>query len=137
SEQRRCIWTVTASGGDPVAVINDMYANSYPVWSPDGGYLYFNSDRNGRLGIWRVAIDEVSGRALAEPELVPTPSTQSYELSIAGDGRRMVYTSRRESANLFRVPFDARRAVIAGDPVQITFSGQRLMNVSVSPDGKS
>jgi Tol biopolymer transport system component len=54
----------------------------------------------------------------------------------AADGRRMAYTSHRESANIFRVAFDAERGVVVGDPFQITFTGRRFLNLSLSPDGQ-
>ena len=135
--ERRGIWTIPAGGGEPVTVISNEYLNTSPIWFPDGTYLYFNSNSNGRLGIWRVPIDEQTGRTLGEPELVPTQASNSYELSIAADGRRMAYTSNRELANIFRVPFDARRAVVTGEPIQITFSGRRFLQLSPSPDGES
>jgi eukaryotic-like serine/threonine-protein kinase len=135
--ERRGIWTIPTAGGEPVAAIDDEYMNSYPIWSPDGNYLYFNSNSTGRLGIRRVPIDEVTGRTLGEPELVPTQAGQSYELSIARDGRRMAFTSNRESANIFRVAFDAQRGVVEGKPIQITFSARRFLNLSLSPDGQA
>src|SRR5262249_857036 len=53
---QRDIWTI-ASSGDPasiVAVTNDVALDWNPVWSPDGRYLYFASDRAGWMGLWRV-----------------------------------------------------------------------------------
>ena len=46
-----------------------------PNWSPDGRYLFFSSDRGGTMNIWRVPVDEQSGRVLGEPEAVTTPSS--------------------------------------------------------------
>ncbi|MBP6821155.1 MAG: serine/threonine-protein kinase, partial [Acidobacteria bacterium] len=133
--EKRDVWTIPAAGGQPIAVTQDAYQNGTPVWSPDGRYLYYCSNRNGRLSIWRVAIDEVSGQVLSEPELVPTQAGYSHELSIAADGKRLLYTARRELANLFRVAFDAQRGVVSGKPIQITFGGRRALNSSVSPAG--
>lgn len=132
----RDVWTIPAAGGKPISVTNDGYQNGSPVWSPDGRYLYYCSNRNGRLGIWRVAIDELSGKVLSDPELVPTQAGFSHELSIAADGKRLIYTARRETANIFRIAFDARRGVVSGDPIQITFGGKRAQGFSISPDGK-
>jgi serine/threonine protein kinase len=134
---QRDIWTIPVAGGEPVPVTNDAHEDGSPVWSPEGKYLYYSSNRNGRLGIWRVAIDELSGKTLGEPELVPTQSSYSHELSISADGRRLVYTARSEMANIFRVAFDAKRGVVAGSPVQVTFAAGRALNFSVSPDGQS
>ena len=75
---RRHIWTVPAEGGtdgvvteaDAVPVTQDEYIDYSPVWSPDGSWLYFASTRGGSMAIWRVAIDEMSGETLGEPQQI-------------------------------------------------------------------
>ena len=57
----RDIWTVDINGVNPRKV-TDHEANDWnPVWSPDGRWLYFLSNRSGSMNLWRVAIDESSG----------------------------------------------------------------------------
>lgn len=137
---KREIWTLPVQGGTPVAVTNDDYDDALPVWSPDGQYLYFSSNRNGRLALWRVALDEASGRTLAEPELVPTPSSNSFELSLAAQPvngtQRLVYTSRTETRQLFRIGFDAARGVVSGAAQPITQNNRQMISPEVSPDGQ-
>src|SRR5688572_4079287 len=67
---QRDIWTVavppadqTAAGlpAKPVAVTQDAATDWNPVWSSDGSYLYFASDRGGSMEIWRVRLDEAPG----------------------------------------------------------------------------
>jgi Tol biopolymer transport system component len=41
----RDIWTVPAEGGEIVPVTRDQHVVWNPVWSPDGKYLYFCSNR--------------------------------------------------------------------------------------------
>jgi Tol biopolymer transport system component len=41
------IFVVPLSGGDPVNVTRLYAEHSNPAWSPDGKYLYFQSDREG------------------------------------------------------------------------------------------
>src|SRR6185369_840653 len=59
--QREHIWTIPADGGEAVAVTDGSSTDLNPVWSPDGTYLYFSSNRGGSSNIWRVAIDEDTG----------------------------------------------------------------------------
>jgi len=59
---QRDLYTVAAGGGEPVAVAESASFDWNPVWSRDGRYLYFSSDRSGGLSIWRVSIDQASGR---------------------------------------------------------------------------
>ncbi len=41
------IWLVPAAGGEPVNVTRLSANHSLPAWSPDGKYLFFQSDRDG------------------------------------------------------------------------------------------
>ncbi|MFN2502418.1 MAG: TolB family protein, partial [Pyrinomonadaceae bacterium] len=71
---QRDIWTIPAGGGEPTEVTDDAAIEGSPVWSPDGKYLYFASDRAGSMNLWRVPIEEQTGRVLGPPEAVMTPS---------------------------------------------------------------
>jgi serine/threonine protein kinase len=65
----RNIYTIPAVGrGEPVAVTSDPPLDWNPVWSSDGTYLHFSSNRGGSLNLWRVPIDEESGKPLGQPE---------------------------------------------------------------------
>jgi len=72
---RRNIWTIPAEGGPTRSVTDGPATDWNPIWSPDGKYLYFGSDRSGSLNLWRVAIDERSGKTLTDPEPVTLPAT--------------------------------------------------------------
>ena len=93
--RQRDIYTIPAAGGEAVAVMSDAALDWNPVWSPDGMYLYFSSNRGGTLNLWRVPIDEQSGRTLGPPEAITTPSPYVAHLSFSADGRRLVYASYR------------------------------------------
>ncbi len=75
---QRDIYTIPAAGGPAVKVTDDAAVDWNPVWSPDGRYLYFSSDRGGSLNLWRVPIDEPSGRVLGPAEAITTPSPLSH-----------------------------------------------------------
>ncbi len=68
------IWTIPIAGGAPTRVTDDVQNDWSPTWSPDGRYIYFSSDRGGSMNLWRVRIDESSGRRLGEPEPLTTPA---------------------------------------------------------------
>jgi len=63
------------SGENPVAVVDDDFENWNPVWSPDGEYLYFVSDRNGTMNLWRLPVDELTGKVLGPAEPITIPSS--------------------------------------------------------------
>jgi len=133
---QRDIWTIPAGGGEPVEVTNDAATDWNPVWSPDGKYLYFASDRGGSMNLWRVPIEEQSGKVLGQPEAVTTPSAYTGHLSFSHDGRRMAYANVVSRANLQQVAFDPAKETVTGQPVWIT-QGSRWVNTpNLSPDGE-
>ena len=133
---QRDIWTIPAGGGEPTEVTNDQAIEGSPVWSPDGKYLYFASDRAGSMNLWRVPIEEQTGRVLGPPEAVTTPSPYSAHLSFSHDGRRMAYSQILSRANLQQVGFDPDTETVTGQPVWIT-QGSRWANTpNLSPDGE-
>ena len=132
----RDIWTVPALGGDPVPVTADLAFDWSPVWSPDGQYIYFASDRGGSMNLWRVRVEERSGRPLASPEPFTTPSPYSSQLSFSRDGRRLAYVQETVDSNLNKVAFDSARGVAVGRPVPLTQDSVRKTQLNASPDGR-
>ena len=133
----RVLWTVPAAGGTPVRVTHDSHLNWNPVWSPDGSYLYFGSDRGGSMNLWRLPVDEETGRARGEAEPITTPSQWSGFWSLSRDGRRMAYSTDDTRANLARFPFDPERKEISGPAVELTRGAQAVDSAELSPDGRS
>ena len=134
---QRDIWTVAAGGGDPVPVTDDYYLDWNPVWSPDGRHLYFSSDRSGSVNLWRVAIDEKSGKVLSTPEPVTTPSPYSGYISFSADGRRMAYVQQVRTSNVQKVRFDAVNESAVGAPDAVTRRSREAYYPDLSPDGRS
>ncbi len=133
---QRDVWTIPASGGEPIEVTNDAAMDWNPVWSPDGKYLYFASDRGGSMNLWRVLIEEQTGKILGPPEAVTTPSPYSGHLSFSSDGRRMAYAQLISRANLQQVGFDPNKETVTGQPVWITQGSRRANTPDLSPDGE-
>lgn len=69
------IWVVPAAGGAPERYTSPGTESSNPRWSPDGRYLFFNSQRQGGRGAtWALKMDGPSGEAIQLPDY-PTGST--------------------------------------------------------------
>jgi Tol biopolymer transport system component len=132
---KRMIWTVPAGGGEAVQVTAGTSVDWNPVWSPDGRYLYFASDRSGVTNLWRLPIDERSGRPLGQPELVPT-SGQASMFSLSRDGRRIVYVGDETRTILEKVGFDPKSGAIAIPAVAITRTSKMIVNLATSQDGR-
>jgi len=131
------VMTIAVAGGDPVLVHGNLKDIAWnPVWSPDGRFLYFVSNRGGSMNLWRVAIDEASGQPRGDPQPITTPSPFAAHVSISADGRRMAYSSVAETQNIQRLPFDPTRGEPAGDPVNVTTGSRRWSSPDPSPDGE-
>ena len=135
SAGRSDIATISRSGGGIEVVTKDASTNWNPVWSPDGKYLYFASDRSGNMSFWRVAIDEATGKVQSEAEAVSTPATFNRHLNFSRDGRRMIYVQTDQQSNIQAIKFDANAGKTVGEPFWITRGDRHLVRPELSPDG--
>jgi Tol biopolymer transport system component len=132
---QRDVWTAPAAGArkpeDLVAVTSDTHLDWNPFWSPDGRWLYFLSDRDGTSNLWRVPIEEESGKVLGAPEPSRLPSSDIPTAAGARDGS-IVYPVAEERGVIERYPFDPARARITG-PAETLSVGRGLGWIDVSP----
>ena len=144
---QRDIWTIAAPAADqtgaglppkPVAVTQDAATDWNPVWSPDGTYLYFASDRGGSMEIWRVRIDEATGQVQRPPEQMTQESGGLRgHIVLADNGARMLYVDQRLTPIVERVGFDAAAGRIVGEPKPILYASLAPTSIDTSPDGRS
>jgi Tol biopolymer transport system component len=138
SSGQRDLWTIPADAtGEPAAlsVTEDPAMDWNPVWSPDGKSLYFSSDRGGSLNLWRVAIDDKTGRVRGEPAPVTTPSRTSGSISFSRDGKQMMYVSSDRRSSIQRVGLDPVTGRVTDSPSPV-FQGSRVIYTQdISPNG--
>lgn len=131
------VFTIPAAGGDDVRITDDAFADDGAEFSPDGQWIYFNSERAskkpGHAQLFRIATDRVVLEQLTDDKRVnwfPHPSP---------DGTRLAYVSFPKGT--LGHPADVKvkirileRDGTIRDLVQV-FGGQGTMNVpSWSPD---
>jgi serine/threonine protein kinase/Tol biopolymer transport system component len=133
---KRMIWTIPAEGGEAVPAVDDGHLNWNPVWSPDGRYVYFASDRSGVMNLWRLPVDEGSGRARGQPEPVLTSQEPCMLPSLSRDGRQIAYASDGSRATLDKIGFDPATGAIAGPRIAIVQTSGMMVDCAASPDGK-
>jgi Tol biopolymer transport system component len=132
----RDIWTISSTTGESRPVTQDPANDWSPVWSPDGRFLYFASDRGGSMNLWRVAIDEVTGSPRGEPEPITTPAPFVAHPTISGDGARIAYTSVLQTRNIQRLVLDQTTGTTTGEPTWLTTGSRSWSNPDPSPDGQ-
>jgi eukaryotic-like serine/threonine-protein kinase len=133
---QRDIYTVAGTGGEPVPVTRDAAIDWSPVWSPDGRFIYFSSDRGSTMNLWRIAVDQSSGRVMGVPEPVTTGVQASADLPrFSKDGSRLAFRSRVASVNPVAIPFDPATGRASTPALLDTRSNIRIPS-DTSPDGK-
>ncbi len=84
-----------------------------PDYSPDGKWIYINSDRSGKEAAWRFPADG-AGPDDAKAEMVVSDSLEDWFPHIAPDGRKLVYIGYPAGTPTHN-PRDVRIAIQAGD----------------------
>jgi Tol biopolymer transport system component len=134
--QNRDIWTVPVGGGAAVRVTDDAATDATPVWSSDGRYLYFSSNRGGTTNLWRVSIDESSGAVKGPIEPLMVPTQNAVHPRISRDGRRVAYTASTWASNVYAFGFDATAGAVTGAPRWILGGPHDWTSLRPAPDGR-
>jgi len=114
------ILTVPATGhGEAVPLAACPATDWNPTWSPDGRSVYFVSNRGGTMNLWRIPVDEKSGKPLGDPEPLSTPSAFASDPSLSADGRRIAYSSAAQGTQIQRISIDPATATVRGTPTSV------------------
>ena len=131
---KRRILTVGANGGLPEPVTDGPAIDVSPVWAPSGRELYFISDRGGTMNLWRIRVDEHSGKTGGSPQPVTTPASYVRFLSWSADGSKFLYSQSQNRISLSSIEFDPARLEAVGAPAAAG-GNNNIGNFSISPDG--
>src|SRR5262249_47296944 len=135
---QRDIWTIDPAAPQPkttvVRVTSDPYLHWNPVWSPDGKYLYFGSDRDGTLNLWRIPMNEETGKPTGpgEPLSMAGPINANFSFSQRGD---LAFTSVGRLYRLVALPFDTKSLTV-GAPRPLFGGSEEILTFKASPDGR-
>jgi serine/threonine protein kinase len=133
---RRDLETVRVDGTDRVKVTDDLALDWAPTWSPDGKYLYFASDRGGAMGLWRVPVEQSTGRSRGPAEPVASGVDTDMDLPhLSRDGRTLMFRSMIESVNPASIEFDPASGRVGAVRLLQHRTGS-LVPSDVSPDGR-
>ena len=84
------IYSIPAGGGAETRLTRNIHQDDGPDYSPDGKWIYINSDRSGKEAIWRFPV-KGAGPDDAEAEMVVNDALQDWFPHISADGKKMVY----------------------------------------------
>jgi Tol biopolymer transport system component len=127
------LWTIPASGGEPVSLTDGRTNVWSPTWSRDGRKVFYVSNRGGSMDLWQQAVTD-DGRPVGEP-LAVTQGLGMRSAAFSPDGKRLAYSRGAWVANVWRVPILSGRPATWADAQQVTSERAYIEFVDVSPDG--
>ena len=118
------VWIVSASGGTAVRITDHVEMDDYPIWSPDGKWVAFSSDRFGSTDVFAIPADGGQTRQI----------TYFGGGDVATDwrGDTILINSRRDAP--FSGIFAVNSKSLAVDKIYESYHG--VSNARFSPDGK-
>jgi TolB protein len=85
-------WSIPVDGGPETRLTTSIGISDDPDYSPDGQYIYFNSDRGGgTMQIWRIHADG------SQPEQITSDERNNWTPHVSPDGKWMVFLSYDKS----------------------------------------
>jgi TolB protein len=84
------IYGMPAAGGPEKQLTSNIHQDDGPDYSPDGKWIYINSDRSGKEAIWRFPA-EGAGHNDEKAEMVVSDGLEDWFPHISPDGKKMVY----------------------------------------------
>jgi Tol biopolymer transport system component len=124
------IWVLDMARGVRTRLTFGPVINQFPVWSPDGKWIVYNSGRNGRSEIYRKPSDGSGAEELLlsdEQPLVPNDWSR--------DGKQLIYSrcSSGGHCEMWVLPLEGDRKprlVVSQAAISLTTNGH------LSPDGR-
>lgn len=84
------IYSLPATGGAEKRLTTNIHHDDGPDYSPDGRWIYINSNRSGKEAIWRFPADG-AGNNDSKAEMVVSDGLEDWFPHISPDGKKMVY----------------------------------------------
>lgn len=135
------LYTLSIDGGDARRLTSGLPFDSQPVYSPDGAFIAFLSDRSGAENLWVARADGTQARQVSFQGDHNTFISPEW----SADGRRLYVAHHRTEGNAFELwsydawqPGPARVLLpFRADAGQPSNAWRHALGPSPSPDGQS
>ena len=124
---RESLREVSLAGNRPVQwMTHGTAADRQPVYSPDGKWILFSSDRSGQLDLW------ILSRETGALRRVTDDAAQDWDPAFSPDGRRILWSSDRSGR------FELWTAALDGSAARLlSRGGFEAENPVLTPDGST
>jgi serine/threonine-protein kinase len=123
------IWIYELSGASSIRQLTFGGKNRFPIWSSDGRYVAFQSDRAGDLGIFQQRAD---GTGTAERLTTAEMGTAHVPDAWSGNGSQLVFEEMKDSRYTLQMLSVRERQIAAVGDIQMPL----YLNATLSPDGR-
>jgi len=96
-----------------IAITDESAMNRNACWSPDGGMIYFTSDRDGYCCLWAQRVNIKSKKPVGDPMaiyhfhraglLMPRFGPEPLGIAVAHD--KIVFNLRESTGNIWMIPY--------------------------------
>jgi serine/threonine-protein kinase len=131
--QEPSVWIYELAGRTAMRRLTFGKKNRAPIWSPDGQWVVFQSDREGDLAGFRQRAD---GTGVAERVTKPEAGEEHIPQSVSPDGKHLLFTVRKERTYTLRTTQVPARVGAKAEPFGGVRSEQGLVEGVFSPDGR-
>jgi tricorn protease len=122
------IWLAPSAGGEAVRIVKSPAREAYPMFSPDGGRIYFGSQASGSVQLHSVKTDG------SDPRIHTQHTGGNIPEAIAADGSFAIVRGVRDSSGY--EPFRLLKVDLDSDARELELFDATAHSVSVSPCGK-
>ena len=125
-EHEASIWTYSLEGGHAAQRLTFSGNKRAPVWSADGAWIVYQSDRDGDRAIFRQRAD---GTGTIERLTKPEPGVTHTPQSSSSDGVSLLFSAQKEGqSRLWTITLKDRKVAAYGD--------MNAREAAFSPDGR-